>query len=161
VLETACHELVDPKIIRLEEVIKKHREVKGALIPVLQQAQEIYGYLPQEVIGKISKDLRIPIAEVYGVATFYAQFRLAPVGRNMIQVCLGTACHVRGGAKVLDAIEKKLDIKDGGTTPDHRYSLEIVACMGACGLAPVIAVNGNVHGRLTPEVVTQILEEYE
>jgi len=109
---------------------------------------------------KISRTLRILPAEVYGVATFYSQFRLKPMGKHIIQICLGTACHVRGGAKVLEAIEEKLRIKDGETTSDGRFSLEIVACIGACGLAPVVSIDGDVHGRLIPERVGQILENY-
>lgn len=156
-----CKELVDPKEEKLDQVIAQYQYEKGALIPVLQGAQEIYGYLPAHVLRKVSKELRIPLAKVYGVATFYAQFRLVPMGRNVISVCLGTACHVRGGAKVLDTIEKELHIKDGETTEDGRYTLEIVNCMGACGLAPVLSINGEVHGRLTADQIPGILAKYE
>ncbi|MDA8229277.1 MAG: NADH-quinone oxidoreductase subunit NuoE [Desulfitobacterium hafniense] len=160
-MSSACDNLIDPKVVRLSEILDEHKNQKGALIPVLQKAQEIYGYLPASVLQTVSKTLRIPIAKVYGVVTFYSQFRLKPVGRNMISICLGTACHVRGGAKVLDTIESHLGIKDGGTTEDERFSFEIVACMGACGLAPVIAVNGQVYGRLTPEMIPEVLSKYE
>lgn len=160
-LSTGCEELVDPKEVKLDGIIVKYRQEKGALIPVLQEAQEVYGYLPAHVLKHISKALRIPLAKVYGVVTFYAQFRLAPMGRNVISVCLGTACHVRGGAKVLETIEKELNIADGETTEDGRYTLEIVACIGACGLAPVMSINNEVHGRLTPESVAGILSKYE
>ncbi|MEL1134711.1 NADH-quinone oxidoreductase subunit NuoE [Desulfitobacterium sp. THU1] len=156
-----CKELVDPKEEKLDGIIARFKHEKGALIPVLQGAQELYGYLPEHVIKLISKDLRIPIAKVYGVVTFYAQFRLAPMGRNVISVCLGTACHVRGGAKVLEAIEKVTKIKDGQTSADGQYTLEIVNCIGACGLAPVMSINGNVHGRLNPEQIPGILAEYK
>lgn len=156
-----CKDLVNPKEEKLDQVIARYKTEKGALIPVLQQAQAIYGYLPEHVLKRISHALKIPIAKIYGVVTFYAQFRLAPMGRNVVSICLGTACHVRGGAKVLDTIEKQLTVKDGETTEDGRYTLEIVNCMGACGLAPVIAVNGEVHGRLTPEQVPGILAKYE
>ena len=156
-----CAGLVDPKQIQLDEVIEKYKQENGPLIPVLQKAQELYGYLPDHVLQHISKKLRIPLARIYGVVTFYAQFRLTPSGRNVINVCMGTACHVRGGAKVLETIEKELKIKDGETTEDGRFTLEIVACIGACGLAPVISINNNVHGRLVPEKVAGILAEYE
>lgn len=160
-MSVECKDLVDPKEERLDELISRYKSQKGALIPVLQQAQEIYGYLPEHVLKHISKEMKIPIAKVYGVVTFYAQFRLIPMGRNVISTCLGTACHVRGGAKVLDKIEKELKVKDGETTEDGRYTLEIVNCIGACGLAPVISVNGEVHGRLTPEQIPEILAKYE
>ncbi len=156
-----CKELVDPKEEKLDQIIAQRKSENGALIAVLQGAQKIYGYLPAHVLKHVSKALRIPIANVYGVATFYAQFRLAPMGRNVISVCLGTACHVRGGAKVMEAIEKKLSIKDGETTEDGRYSVEIVNCIGACGLAPVISINGEVHGRLNADQIPGILAKYE
>lgn len=158
---TKCEDLIDPKQIKLDELIAKYKHENGPLIPVLQQAQELYGYLPNHVLQYVSKALRIPMARIYGVVTFYAQFRLTPPGRNVINVCLGTACHVRGGAKVLETIEKELKIKDGETTEDRRFSLEVVACFGACGLAPVIAINNQVHGRLSPEKIVGILADYE
>lgn len=156
----SCQESVDPKKVKLEAVLTNYQGKRGVLIPVLQEAQEIYGYLPREVLEKISRSLDILPAEIYGVATFYSQFRLAPIGRHLIHICLGTACHVRGGAKVLKAFEDILKIKDGQTTPDGRFSLEIVACIGACGLAPVSMIDGDVHGKLTPESVGAILENY-
>jgi len=152
---------VDPKEVKLDEIIIKYRHENGPLIPILQEAQGVYGYLPTHVLKHISKATRIPLAKIYGVVTFYSQFRLAPVGRNLINVCLGTACHVRGGAKILETVEKSLKIKDGATTEDGRYTLEIVACIGACGLAPVMSVNGQVHGRLSPESLAEILAKYE
>ncbi|KJR49139.1 NAD-reducing hydrogenase subunit HoxE [Desulfosporosinus sp. I2] len=160
-MSTACEELVDPKQIQLDEIIEKYRHENGPLIPILQGAQGVYGYLPAHVLKHISKAIRIPLARIYGVVTFYAQFRLTPVGRNLINVCLGTACHVRGGAKVLETIEKELKIKDGATTDDGRFTLEIVACIGACGLAPVISINNEVHGRLVPESIAGIFAKYE
>lgn len=160
-MSVACEDLVDPKQTKLDEVIARYRQEKGNLIPVLQEAQEIFGYLPADVLRKISRELRLPLARVYGVVTFYAQFRLAPMGRNIIRTCLGTACHVRGGAKVLEKIEQELNIKDGGTTEDQRFTLEVIACMGACGLAPVISINNEVHAKLTPEMVPAILAKYE
>lgn len=160
-MSTACEELVDPKEIKLDEIINRHKNDNGPLIPILQGAQEVYGYLPAHVIKHISKATRIPVARIYGVVTFYAQFRLTPVGRNLINICLGTACHVRGGAKIVETIEKELKIKDGATTEDGRFTLEVVACIGACGLAPVISINNEVHGRLLPEKIAGILAKYE
>ncbi len=157
----ACEDLIDPKETELDAVIAQYVREKGALIPVLQKAQEIYGYLPAEVLKHVGRGLRIPLSKIYGVVTFYAQFRLMPMGRNVLRVCLGTACHVRGGAKVLETIEQELGVKDGGTTEDQRFTLEIVACIGACGLAPTMMINDEVHGRLTAENVTEILSKYE
>ena len=157
----ACEDLVDTKQVKLDEVIIKYRHENGPLIPILQESQEVYGYLPAHVLKHISKVTRIPLAKIYGVVTFYSQFRLAPMGRNLINVCLGTACHVRGGAKILETMEKYLKIKDGATTEDGRYTMEIVACIGACGLAPVISINNEVHGRLLPESLAGILAKYE
>lgn len=160
-MSCACQELTDPKELKLEEVLSAYYGQKGVLIPVLQEAQGIYGYLPREVLEKISRRLKILPAEVYGVVTFYSQFRLAPIGRHLIQICMGTACHVRGGAKILKSFEDILKIKDGQTTPDGRFSLEEVACIGACGLAPVITIDGDVHGSLTSERVPEILKRYD
>ncbi|ABB15586.1 MULTISPECIES: NADH-quinone oxidoreductase subunit NuoE [Carboxydothermus] len=158
----ACgKEVVDPKKEKLKELLSQYQGQKGALIPVLQGAQEIYGYLPREVMEEISRSLKIPFSKVYGVATFYAQFHLKPRGRNVIRACLGTACHVRGGAKVFETLKNELGIGDGETTPDLRFTLESVACIGACGLAPVIMVNNDTYGRLTPDKVKEILAKYE
>lgn len=149
------------KDISLDKVLAKYRETKGALIPVLQAAQEIYGYLPKEVLETIGKELKMPLSKIYGVVTFYAQFHLKPRGRYVIRVCQGTACHVRGGAKIFQEIQEILKIGDGETTEDLRFTLESVACLGACGLAPVMMVNDDTHGRLTKEAVAKILAQYE
>lgn len=153
--------VVDPKRQQLEEILKKHTGKKGVLIPVLQEAQEIYGYLPEEVMVEIGSKLKIPVSKVYGVATFYSQFHLKPRGRNIVRICLGTACHVRGGAKILEKLEEILKIKDGETTQDLDFTLESVACIGACGLAPVIMINDDTHGRLTPDVVSKVIKQYQ
>jgi len=145
----------------LQDLFARYRGVRGALIPLLQEAQNIYGYLPAEVMRRIAAELRIPFSKVYGVATFYAQFHLKPRGRNIIRVCLGTACHVRGGARVFDAIRERLDVANGETTADLRYTLETVACLGACGLAPCMMVNDDTHGRLTPDRAATLLADYE
>ena len=147
--------------LELEKVFAKYVGKKGALIPVLQAAQEIYGYLPADVLKEISVNLQIPLSKIYGVVTFYAQFHLKPRGRNIIRVCLGTACHVRGGSKISEAVTKAVGIKDGETSEDLRYTFESVACLGACGLAPVMMVNDDTHGRLTPDMVAGLLEQYK
>ena len=133
---------------------------KGALIPVLQHAQDVYGYLPQEVLEAIASELNIPVAEVFGVVTFYAQFHLTPRGKNIIRICQGTACHVRGAKTILEAVCSHLGVKAGETTPDLTFTIETVACLGACGLAPVMMVNDNTHGRLTPSDIPGILDSY-
>ncbi|UFS68535.1 NADH-quinone oxidoreductase subunit NuoE [Geomonas sp. RF6] len=154
-------EYVDsPQDVRLREVLDHYRGYEGALIPVLQEAQGIYGYLPSGVLEKIAQELEIPFSEVFGVVTFYAQFHLKQRGRNIIRVCLGTACHVQGGAKIFDALKDTLGVENGGTTDDLRYTLESVACIGACGLAPCIMINDDTHGRLKPEDLKNILEQY-
>lgn len=152
---------LDPKQAKLGEVLAKYKGVKGALIPVLQEAQDIFGYLPGDVLRQISLELKIPLSQVFGVVTFYAQFHLKPRGRNIIRVCLGTACHVRGGAKILETVQKEIGVVDGETTEDLRFTLESIACIGACGLAPVIMVNDDTHGRLTPDKIRAILAEYK
>lgn len=152
---------IDPKAQQLSEVLAEYSGQKGSLIPVLQKAQDIYGYLPKEVLKQVAVSLKMPFSQVYGVVTFYAQFHLEPRGRNIIRVCLGTACHVRGGEKILDTIRKEVKIDDGETTDDLRFTLESVACIGACGLAPVIMVNDDTHGRLTPDRLAGILAQYE
>ncbi|MDR3590216.1 MAG: NADH-quinone oxidoreductase subunit NuoE [Negativicutes bacterium] len=145
---------------RLDEILAKYQGVKGALIPVLQDAQNAYGYLSKEVIVRIGEKMKIPTSQIYGVTTFYSQFHLNPRGRNIIRVCQGTACHVRGAKAILAAIEDDLKIVAGKTTPDLRFTLETVACIGACGLSPCLMVNDDTHGRLTPEAIPAILAKY-
>lgn len=146
---------------KLDRVLAGFKGKKGALIPVLQGAQEIFGYLPADALKEISAQLNLPLSKIYGVVTFYAQFKLKPRGRNIVRVCLGTACHVRGGSKIAQAVEKFTGVKDGETTEDLRFTLESVACLGACGLAPVMMVNDDTHGRLTPDQVAALLEQYK
>ena len=133
----------------------------GATMPVLQAAQEIFGYLPEEVQIMVAQGLDIPLSEVYGVASFYAQFTLNPKGRYQISICLGTACYVKGAAAILNAVEQKLGIAPGAITPDGKFSLDSCRCVGACGLAPVMMINEDVHGKLTPEMVKGILDGYK
>ena len=144
---------------QLRQVITQYKGQPGATMPVLQAAQEIFGYLPEEVQIIVAEGLEIPLSEVYGVATFYAQFTLNPKGKYQISVCLGTACYVKGAADVLAAVEKKLDIKTGGITPDGKFSLDACRCIGACGLAPVMTIDGEVHAKMTPEAALALLEE--
>ena len=144
----------------LLDCIRSHSGEAGALMPVLHEAQEIYGYLPAEVQTVIAEELNIPLAEVYGVATFYSQFSFAPKGKHKISVCLGTACYVKGSDKVLEAIEKELRISCGECTPDKKFSIDSCRCVGACGLAPVMIVDGEVYGRLTAKDVAGILDKY-
>lgn len=146
---------------RFTQLLDEYRGKKGNVIPVLQQAQEIFGYLPKSVLIEISKELDIPISRIYGVITFYAQFHLEPRGKNIIRSCQGTACHVRGAKAILLELQKQLGLDDKTvTTPDLQYTLEKVACIGACGLAPVMMINDDTHGRLTPETVPSILAKY-
>lgn len=145
----------------LLKVIESHRGQQGALMPVLQQAQEIYGYLPVEVQQTIALHLDIPLEEVYGVATFYSQFSLNPKGQYKISVCLGTACYVKGSGDVYDRLQKELGIQGGECTPDGKFSLEACRCIGACGLAPVLTINDEVYGRLVPDDVPTILAKYQ
>lgn len=146
---------------KLREVIAEHKGSKGALMPVLQQAQDIYGYLPFEVQKIISDEMDIPMEEIYGVVTFYAQFSLYPKGKYNISVCLGTACYVKGSGDIYEKLKEVLDIDGGECTPDGKFSLEACRCIGACGLAPVLTVNEDVYGRLTVDDVADILKKYE
>lgn len=149
------------QFIKLDEILKKYQGAPGSLIPVLQEVQNCYGYLPKDVMQHMSEKMNIPISQIYGVVTFYAQFHLKARGKNIIRVCQGTACHVRGAKAILQEIEEELKIKAGGTTEDLLFTLETVACIGACGLAPVLMINENTYGRLTPENIMGILAQYK
>ena len=146
---------------KLIAVIEKYAGVKGAMMPILQEAQEIYGYLPIEVQRIIAEKTGTPMEEIYGIASFYAQFKLNPNGEVAIAVCLGTACYVKGSGDIIEEFSKLLDLPVGSTSPDGRYSLEATRCIGACGLAPVLTVNGEVYGRLTKADVPGILAKYQ
>jgi NADP-reducing hydrogenase subunit HndA len=146
---------------QLDAVIAAHKGMPGALMPVLQQAQEIYGYLPIEVQRMIALKMDISIEEVYGVSTFYSQFVLNPKGEIAIAVCLGTACYVKGSGDILDKITQILGLPAGSTTPDGKYSLEATRCIGACGLAPVLTINNEVYGKLVPADMEGILAKYK
>ncbi len=145
---------------RLDEVLAQYKDKAGALIPVLQLAQGIFGYLPQDVLKHISLKMNKPYSEVAGVVSFYSFFTTIPRGKNLVRVCMGTACYVRGGSRVLEAMKQKLGIDVGETTKDRMFSLEIARCFGACGLAPVITVNDEVHHRVKANRIEDILGRY-
>lgn len=143
----------------LSEILSSYQGSEDELIPILQRVQQVLGYLPEAAMKRIAKFLHLPESTVFGVGTFYAQFKLVPTGRNTIRVCRGTACHVRGSAKILGEIEKQLGIRAGETTPDQEYSLETIACFGSCALAPVVVTNGKVHGRMTAPKARKMLKK--
>ncbi len=145
---------------RLREVIAAHKDEQGATIPVLHKAQDIYGYLPLEVQEIISEGLGVPLAEIYGIVTFYTQFSLNPKGAYQIGVCLGTACYVKGSGEILEEIKKILGIGVGECTADGKFSLDATRCVGACGLAPVVTINDDVYGRLKKGEIAAILAKY-
>ena len=146
---------------RLLPVLAPHRGQRGALIPVLQKVQEEIGYLPEEAISEIAKFLGLTKNEVYGVASFYAQFRFERQGEHRVKVCQGTACYVRGGRRILETVEQELGIQPGGTTEDYRFSLERVACFGACALSPVTVIDNTVYAKITTAKVKKLLAEYQ
>ena len=141
----------------VEPTLNKYAEVKGSLIAILQETQEAYGYLPMDVMEHIAERTGTPLATIVGVATFYAQFRLEPVGKYLIMLCQGTACHVNGSELISSAITDELGIEDGQTTEDGMFSLEHVACLGCCSLSPVMMINGKTYGRLTPDKAKKVL----
>ena len=149
------------KAAKLDEIIAAHKDQPGALIPILQKAQDVYGYLPIEVQTRIAEGLDISLEKVYEVVTFYAQFSLNPKGEYNFSVCLGTACYVKGAGDLFDKLKQILGIEDGGCTPDGKFSVEACRCIGACGLAPVLTVNDDVYGRLTVDDVDGILAKYK
>ena len=145
----------------LDQVLSAYEGKENELIPVLQAAQATFGYLPEQVMLEIAEFIGVPESRVYSVATFYTQFRFTPIGRHHVMVCRGTACHVRGAPRILAEVEKHLGIKEGETTPDMEYSLETVACIGVCALAPNMMVGNRVHGRMNPKMVGQLLKVSE
>jgi NADH-quinone oxidoreductase subunit E len=157
--ETALAQNID--LSAVDKIVEPYRGKKEMVIPVLQKVQEHFGYLPRSAMEQVSLRMRIPLSRLYGVATFYAQFKMKPRGRYIIRVCKGTACHIQGSPKIAEKIEETLGIQSGETTEDLRFTLEEVACIGACALAPVIMVNDDPHGRLTPDKIKGILDSYE
>ncbi len=143
----------------LSPLIEKFKGKKGSLIPLLQGAQNIYGYIPVNVFKKISDETGLSLSDLYGVATFYAQFRLMPAGKNIIKVCHGTACHVQNADSITDALQEALGVKDGETTPDKLFTLESVACLGCCSLAPVMMIGEETHGKLTKASAVKVIKD--
>jgi NADH-quinone oxidoreductase subunit E len=156
-MTTATSEKLDE---RLAPVIEKFRGKKGSTIALLSSIQETFGYLPEEALDIVSRSLNIPTAELFGVASFYSMFRFEPEGKYVVRLCRGTACHVQGSWLIGEQLQRHLGVKEGGTTEDGMFSLHFVACLGCCSLAPVMMVNGVVHGRLNPEKAVNVLESY-
>ena len=153
-------EFTPQQVAKLDSIIQKHKGKAGGLIPVLEEAQVSLEYLPLSVQKRIAVGLDLPLSRVYGVVTFYSFFTMTPRGKHTVRVCLGTACYVRGGKALTETLEKQFGIKEGETTPDRMFTLESVRCLGACGLGPVIVVDEDVHGRVKPGKVKEILSQY-
>jgi NADH-quinone oxidoreductase subunit E len=147
-------------VTKVDEIVDKYQGEEGVLIQVLQDVQAEYNWLPEEALTQVSKRLGVPLSQAYNVASFYKAFSLTPRGRHLVSVCLGTACHVRGGPKILDKVEELLEIKSDETTPDQKFTLQRVNCLGCCALGPVIVVDGEYHGRLPVSKVEEILKTY-
>lgn len=154
-----CEQQKSKEFLALEEVLKTYAHVPGSLITVLQKTQDIYGYLPQEILCHIAKEMHIKLANIIGVATFYAQFRFEPVGEYLIMLCQGTACHVNGSERIEQVIQQELGITDGQTTDDGLFTLKNVACLGCCSLSPVMMINDETYGHLTQDSVRKILHD--
>ena len=148
------------QIEELEEIIERRKEEPGSLIPVMEEAQVALGFLPEVVLTTIARGLRLPVSLVYGVATFYSFFTMVPKGKHTVRVCLGTACYVRGGKRIADIVKKEFGVEEGGTTEDRMFTFETVRCLGACGLGPVVVIDDDVHGRVKPTKVKDILKQY-
>lgn len=162
----AVKEVLDPVDVqenfdKLQQVIDEYKGKSGAVIPIMQKAQDIFGYLPYKVQNYIAEELKVPLQNIYGIATFYGQFTLEPLGKHSIGLCMGTACYVRGAQLVLDEIQGKLGITMGETTEDGKFTLVATRCLGCCGLAPVMMIDDDVYGRLKPDMITEILEKYQ
>ena len=151
----------DEKLVKVKFAIEQFKTIKGALIPVLHEVQDIYGYLPEHVLKVVSTELNLPMSEIYGVASFYHFFSLTPKGENVIRVCMGTACYIKGAQALLDRLITELKVPVQGTTEDNKFTLEATRCLGACGLAPVMTIGEKVYGRLVPNDVPKILNEYK
>jgi NADH:ubiquinone oxidoreductase subunit E len=146
---------------KIKDIIEANRNLKGALIRILQSAQGLYGYLPSQVLTIISEEMKVPLSEVSGIVSFYSFFSTVPKGDHVIQVCLGTSCYVKGGQRILEALKKDYGLEPGGTTSDNKFSLETVRCLGCCGLSPVVAVGEDIHRRVKPGKIKNILSTYE
>jgi len=157
VVETRARETLSLAVI--DAITHKHNVQPGAVIPVLQEVQETYGYVPPVAIERIAKNMGIPASEIYGIVTFYSQFRLQPGGKNLIKVCHGTACHLGGAEMIAQALAQVVGASEGETSQDNRFTVERVACLGCCSLAPCIMLNSEVHGRLNPEAITKVVRQ--
>lgn len=149
------------KMEKLEHVLIEHKDQQGALMPVLHETQELFGYIPEEAQKRISEVLNVSLAEIYGVVTFYSRFTLKPRGKNTVSVCLGTACYVKNAQGILDKLKEELKVAAGETTGDGNFTLEATRCLGCCGLAPVMMINEEVYGKLVPEDIPDILKKYQ
>ncbi len=154
------NEFSPEQVAKLDGIIAKHRGKPGSLIPVLEEAQMALEYIPITVQKRIAAGLNLPLAQVYGVVTFYSFFTMTPRGKHTVRVCLGTACYVRGGKTIAESLEKEFNVKEGETTPDRMYTYETVRCLGACGLGPVIVIDENVHGKVKPAKLKEIVGQY-
>lgn len=150
----------DKTLLQIRKIVKATNGQAGAPIRVLQQVQELVGYLPPEILEAISRKMRIPLSELYGITSFYSFFSMVPKGKYVIQVCLGTSCYVKGGQKILDALNKDFGLESGGITPGGKFSLETVRCLGCCGLSPVMAIRGDVHRKVKRSQLKEILSSY-
>lgn len=156
-METISSQLAD--LSQVDAILARKKGEGGALIPILQEAQEAYGYLPREVLARIADQMGVPFTQLYGVATFYSQFYLTRRGKNIIKVCDGTACHVRGASHTMETLQQDLGLQPGETAPDYQFTYEVVYCLGACALGPVVVVNGQVKGRCSAERMRRMVEE--
>ncbi|GAB4364970.1 MAG: NADH-quinone oxidoreductase subunit NuoE [Calditrichia bacterium] len=161
-MEAAVKEMQETiNLAPLEKILRKYGKKKGAIIPLLQEIQKVYGYLPKETLIRMAEATNTDLSQIYGVATFYSQFRLKPVGKHIVRVCHGTACHVSGAERITEACEEALGIKDGETTADRQFTLESVACLGCCSLAPVMMIGDMTYGRLNDRETKKVLEKYK
>ena len=150
---------IESPALAIDAIVHKHNVEPGAVIPILQEIQEAYGHVPPVAIQRVAEHMNIPASEIYGIVTFYAQFRLQPLGKNLVRVCHGTACHLGGAEMVAEALAQATGAKEGETSPDDMFTVERVACLGCCSLAPCIMFNNETHGRLTPESVNKLVAE--
>jgi NADH:ubiquinone oxidoreductase subunit E len=158
--EELLREFTEAQVSGLDRVIEDGKDKPGSLIPVMEEAQIILGFLPEPVLKRIARGLDIPLSRVFGVATFYSFFTMTPRGKHTVRVCLGTACYVRGGKRIAEMIEKEFGVQEGATTDDRLFTYETVRCLGACGLGPVVVVDDDVHGRVKPTKIREILQQY-
>lgn len=146
---------------KIDHILTDYREIKGNLIAILHEVQSLYNYLPEEALRYLSKKIAVPLTRLYAIATFYHFFSLTPKGRHLINICLGTACHVKGSPRILSLVKRKLGIEEGETTADMEFTLDTVRCIGACSLAPVMVVDKDTHGSVTTTIVQEILKKYQ